>query len=41
MSNGATTVAIPMNKAGSNVGDRAHSKPYVQSKTAEKVIPIA
>ena len=31
----------PMNKAGSKVGDRAHSKPYVQSKSAEKVVPIA
>ncbi len=41
MSNGATTVAIPMNSAGSKDGDRAHPKPYVHSESAEKIIPIA
>ena len=40
MSNGAITVAIPMNSAGSTEGDRAHSKPYVQSNSAEKATPI-
>jgi hypothetical protein len=41
MSHGATTVTIPMKSAGSKDGDRAHSTPYVHSKSAEKVIPIA
>jgi hypothetical protein len=40
MSHGATTVTIPMNSAGSKVGDLAHPTPYVQSKSAEKVTPI-
>jgi hypothetical protein len=41
MSHGATTVTVPMKSAGSKDGERAHSTPYVHSKSAEKVIPIA
>ena len=39
-SNGANTVRIPMRSAGSKDGDRAHFKPKVDSKRAEKVIPM-
>jgi hypothetical protein len=39
-SNGAKTVTITMNSAGDKDGDRAHSKPKVESKTAAKAIPI-
>ena len=34
ISNGAITVAVPMNRAGSTEGVRAHSQPYVHSVTA-------
>ena len=40
MSNGATTVAVPMNNAGGRDGDRAHSRPYVRNKSAAKAMPI-
>ena len=40
MSNGAKTVAIPMESAGSKDGDRAHFKSNVESKTTAKVMPI-
>jgi hypothetical protein len=41
MNHGAATVAIPISSAGHNDGDRAHSRPQVANKKAEKVIPIA
>jgi hypothetical protein len=40
MTNGAITVAMPMTSAGSTEGERAHSKPYVHSNSAEKATPI-
>jgi hypothetical protein len=41
ISNGATTVTIPMDSAGSKDGDRAQPNPRVHSKSAEKMMPIA